>query len=100
MLVSEGAPSAGADAWGAFQSTTLSWALNTAPTTPFFTTTFVVYVDAPGVGFEATFLTFFETGSNESMSDLLVADFPVGQTADGAAGGGGGAHLFNQFLLY
>ena len=46
---------AGADAWGAYNATTLTWCASSSPSTPLVTTTFLLYLSAPIVGFRATF---------------------------------------------
>lgn len=44
----------GADAWGAYNATTLTWCASTSPSTPLVTTTFLQYLSAPIISFRAT----------------------------------------------
>jgi hypothetical protein len=45
----------GFDAWGAYNATTFTWAAASSPSTPLVATTFLLYRNAPSVGFRATF---------------------------------------------
>jgi len=78
-LVLSGAPAVaqGADAWGAYNETTLSWAAASAPSSVLMATSVAVYADAPAVAFSAAFpLGVAQTGAAVKDKDGLVATFP------------------------
>ena len=60
--------SVGVDSWGAYNATTLSWALPTT-TTPIIVTTFMVYSTTPAVLFKASFPNGLTTGEGETTGD-------------------------------
>ena len=67
----------GADSWGSFNTTTLSWAASSAPATVLMTTAFAVYADAPAVLFTAAFPAgIAATGAVVGDKGGLVAAFP------------------------
>jgi hypothetical protein len=75
-----GAPAtfSGADAWGAYAGTTLTWAAATSPAAPLLTTTFKAYASAPAIGFEAAFPAGVETGSaGTAASNNVSVAFPA-----------------------
>ena len=106
-LVLAGAATAapGADAWGAFNSTTLHWAAATSPSTPLVATTFFLYHSAPLVSFRATFpggLPALGAGApppSVADSDGLLLEFPCFAMDGGGAVGGLGFMQWSGTML-
>ena len=94
LLLGPACSSEGADAWGAFNSTSFTWAAASAPTVPLVETTFLLYRGAPSVGFRAVFPGGARTRAegapppSAADSDGLALEFPAFQMD-----GGGGASL-------
>ena len=67
----------GADSWGAFNETTLTWAAAAAPGAPLAVASFKVYADAPAVAFSLSFPNGLTTGENDTRAkDGVAAAFP------------------------
>jgi hypothetical protein len=67
----------GADAWGPFTSTSLTWAQGGPSGPALLTTSIQVYLSSPAVLFAAAFHGGFSTGANLSGSTGVLASFPA-----------------------